>query len=153
MKKYFLLFALFFIVAAVKAQVKPTYFELDTNFLDYTDNDSSGEGTYTSARGDVYTLSWSVVGTTLSWDVSITAASGHDVGLHYFYIQDDNDESNYFAYDDFEDTDYGTDYWHYSGSTDIGSAANRLHIYWDSLDDTQNNYLQFTGMVYYHQPL
>lgn len=173
MKKYFMLFLLSLAFGVVKAQVKPTYDEVDFNHyanftpddetqgeMSYTDNNSSGEITHTDGFGNTYDVTWAIVDSTLSWEVNVSAAAGAYLHLHRLLITDDPFSTTSIVDDDFEDGDglgFGSDYWHSSGSANLGNVQHTLYFSFENMTTDVNGDYQtdqdFIAHIYYREPL
>lgn len=170
MKNYLLLFVLLFSVGIVKAQVHAPYADYpymntNSNFpggdgepMDYTDSGSSGELTNTDITGTTLDVTWAIVDSTLTYEVTVSAPSTAVLGLHRFFITEDYD--TYFVDDDFENVDlpgYGT-YWHSSGSINLGNVYRELYLSFEN-DDTNvddpftGGTQEFALGIHYRQPL
>lgn len=170
MKNYLLLFALLLTIGAAKAQVHTPYADYpyqnsNSNFpegdglpMDYTDSGASGELTNTDITGTTVDMTWSIVDSTLNYEVTVTAPSTAVLGLHRFYVTEDFE--NYFVDDDFENVDlpgYGT-YWHSSGSVNLGNVHRELILSFENdvtnVDDPFTAATQeFVLGIHYRQPL
>lgn len=159
MKNYLILIA-FFIAGIANAQVKDPYMsDTGSSVMTYTPSTSAGEFTYTNAGGTTYDITWSVSGTTLSWESDVTAGSGAVLHLHRLYIYDDTStDPQIFTDDDFEDGDYsgwGSDYWHSSGSADLGSIQRDISFSFESqVDDSFGGaYDTIFSTIHYREPI
>lgn len=190
MKKYLFLFVLSLAFGVAKAQVHAPYMDNVSNFvfdeplneqpnpipggqgcsvagvpMSYTDNGTSGEVTYTDGTGTSVDFSWSIVGSTIYWDVDVEAPADTILGLHRLYIDDDGVISNdpeTIVDDDYEGDLWGASSWTSSGSLSLGSVQRDLFFSFENdaaLDHEHTGcgsttaYEHFTATIHYNQPL
>lgn len=170
MKKYLILFLLFLTFGAVKAQTNDlaSGYNNDTdagrtygNLTQTGGTGSSGEFTNTDALGVTTDVTWSIVGTTLSWSVDVEAPTGAYLHLHRLWITYDefsSDPEDSVVDDDFEDDGpstlgFGSDHWTSSGSAELRSSPNTLYFSFENYagDETydQNTNEVIRGNLYY----
>lgn len=169
MKKYFMLFLLFLIFGAAKAQVSNDITGHYYNFTDLDDTQgamsntsgvpSAGEYSTTDGFGTTVDVSWSIVDSTLSWNVDVDASAGGYLHLHRLWITDDMYSTTSIVDDDFEDGSalgFGCDYWHSSGSTNLGNSPRTLFFSFENFvtDEPyeQSAGQQIMGNIYYLEP-